>query len=228
MIFVKCSTAFFILFFSLLIMHAQKPAKLIYIGDPMCSWCYGFSEEFSQTMNQLKGQVELQMIMGGLRPYNTESMTDLAAFLKDHWAHVHERSGQPFKYDILADSSFIYDTEPPSRAVRIVRELAPDKEWDFFKAAQKAFYLENKNTHDVQTYLEIAKRMGISTSDFKKAFESEAMKIAVRNDFTTAAELGIRGFPAVVLQLGDRYYLVANGYTTSEVLVQTIKGQLKE
>lgn len=226
MIFLKRSTTLIISILSCLFMHAQNNAKLIYIGDPMCSWCYGFSEEFSRTMSQLEGQVELQMIMGGLRPYNTESMTQLAGFLKDHWAHVHERSGQPFKYDILADSSFIYDTEPPSRAVRVVRELAPYKEWDFFKAVQKAFYLENKNTHDVQTYLEIAKRMGINTSDFKKAFESEEMKIAVRNDFTSAAELGIRGFPAVVLQVGDQYYLVANGYTTSDRLVQTIKGQL--
>lgn len=97
----------------------------------------------------------------------------------------------------------------------------------FFKAVQKAFYAENKDTHDVNTYLTIAKEMGINTDAFKAAFESEEMKTAVRNDFSTAAEMGIRGFPAVVLQVGEKYYLVANGYMTAEKLLEGVQGQLE-
>lgn len=226
MICVKRAFSYIILFFIPFIMIGQEKAKLIYVGDPMCSWCYGFSEEFSETVNQLGNKVELQMIMGGLRPYNTETMKELGGFLKGHWNEVHERSGQPFKYDIISDNSFVYDTEPPSRAVRAVRDIAPDKEWAFFKAVQKAFYAENKDTHDVHTYLEIAKEMGIDEQALQKAFESEEMKTAVRNDFTTAAEMGIRGFPAVVLQVGDKSYLVANGYMTSEKLLEIVQAQL--
>lgn len=53
MIPVKRAACYIILFFIPFIMIAQEKAKLIYIGDPLCSWCYGFSEEFSQVVDQL-------------------------------------------------------------------------------------------------------------------------------------------------------------------------------
>ena len=201
---------------------AQSTPTLIYVGDPMCSWCYGFSPEFSQAGEQLADRVRVKLIMGGLRPYNTETMTDLADFLTHHWEEVSARSGQPFRYDILKQSAMVYDTEPPSRAVVAVRELAPAQEWAFFKAVQEAFYYRNKNPNETATYVEIAEAMGIDGEQFKALYESAALKEKVRADFVTSGEMGVRGFPTVILEKGGQYYLIANGYTTADRVVQAV------
>lgn len=205
---------------------AQNQPTLIYIGDPMCSWCYGFSPEFSEAGAQLTDQVRVKMIMGGLRPYNTETMTDLGDFLKHHWEDVQARSGQPFKFDILGDQDFVYDTEPSCRAVVTVRTIAPAKEWAFFKKIQEAFYFKNQNTNQLDTYLTIAKALDIDVEKFKKHYESDEMKQKVRADFTAAAEMGVRGFPSVVLEKDGQYYLIANGYTAAKNVVEGVRAKL--
>ena len=208
---------------------AQNKPTLIYIGDPLCSWCYGFAEEISKAKESLKEKVDFELIMGGLRPYNTETMKGLGDFLKEHWEHVEERSGQSFNYEILNDHSFVYDTEPPSRAVKTMESLQPDKAFEFFKAVQKAFYADNLNTNHADTYLHIAESYGIDGKIFKGAFESEEMKQATRKDFERSANMGVSGFPTVVLQIGDKLILISNGYTTAtSIEIQVQKYMAKE
>ena len=87
--------------------------EIIYVGDPMCSWCWGISGELSQLVDKYKDQTSYRVIVGGLRPGGSETMAELGDFLKHHWEQVNEKSGREFSYEILSDSSFIYDTEPP-------------------------------------------------------------------------------------------------------------------
>lgn len=201
---------------------AQDKATLLYFGDPMCSWCYGFSPELSKVLEQLGDQVDLDLVMGGLRPYGTETMADLDDFLKHHWEDVNERSGQPFKYEILKDKAFVYDTEPACRAVLVMRKLKPESEFEFFKAVQTAFYFENKNTSELATYTALAEKFGIESGVFQKEFESEEMKKLTRKDFETSAEMGVRGFPTLVLKKGDKLSLLCNGYAPAEQVIKSI------
>lgn len=197
--------------------------NLIYIADPMCSWCYGFSPEISRVVEVLGDQFNLRLVMGGLRPYNTETMKELGSFLSEHWHHVAEKSGQPFQYDLLTDHSFVYDTEPAARAVVVVRELQPAAEFSFFKLVQNAFYYENKNTNQVATYLPLVQQVGIEESAFIESFESAEMKAKVRRDFEQAAEWGISGFPSLIWQSGTKLNLLCRGYTDASILIKQIE-----
>jgi len=49
--------------------------KLIYIGDPMCSWCYGFGKELSEVMQSLP-ELRLEIVVGGLRACATDVLDD--------------------------------------------------------------------------------------------------------------------------------------------------------
>jgi putative protein-disulfide isomerase len=218
-------TIIFFLLFQSLTMTAQDKPTLIYIGDPMCSWCYGFSPELTIALDELGEKVEVETVMGGLRPYNTQTMMDLADFLTGHWREVHERSNQPFNYDVLKTSQ-VYDTEPPSRAVVVMRELAPAHELAFFKDIQTAFYFGNKNMGNVETYLELAKKYKVNSTKFKTLFESAKMKNAVRADFEKAAAMGVRGFPTVVLKKGEEYILISNGYLAGERVAKMVEANL--
>lgn len=201
----------------------DKAAVLIYIGDPLCSWCYGFSPELTEALSKLGKRADLQLIMGGLRPYNTETMADLSGFLKTHWEEVNRASGQPFRYDILEKKDFIYDTEPPARAVVVARNLNPEVEFEFFKAVQKAFYLDNQDTNELDTYLELAARFGIDREAFLEAFESDALKKAVREDFKQAEQLGVQSFPTLLLQHKQTYFLIARGYQKASLIIEKVE-----
>ena len=78
-------------FFTMTTTQAQQDT-LFYIGDPMCSWCYGFSPEVSKIKTALDKNTEFKIIVGGLRPNGQETMTDLGDFLKHHWEEVAQRS----------------------------------------------------------------------------------------------------------------------------------------
>lgn len=206
-------------------MTAQDKPTLIYIGDPMCSWCYGFSPELTLALDQLDGKVEVELVMGGLRPYNTQTMVEMADFLKGHWEDVHDRSNQPFNYDVLKTKQ-VYDTEPPSRAVVVMRELAPKHELAFFKEVQTAFYFGNKDMSTVETYTELATKYGVDAEKFTSLFISEKMKNAVRADFEKSSAMGVRGFPTMVLKKGEAYILISNGYLEGDKVVKMVEANL--
>ena len=48
--------------------------RLIYIADPMCSWCYGFGPELSKLLAR-HPDATVDVVMGGLRPFNTQPTT---------------------------------------------------------------------------------------------------------------------------------------------------------
>ncbi len=197
---------------------------LIYFGDTMCSWCYGFAEELSE-LAKSNSNIPLKVVNGGLRPHGTTKNGDVVPefgnqvmrdFLRHHWEEVNKRSGQPFSYSILEDNEFIYDTEPAARACVVAREMNPDIEFEFFKAVQSAFYTQGKNTNELATYLPIASKFGLDIDEFQQKFNSDEIKHSTRADFQLSANLGIKGFPSLVLKKGKEFFLIANGYNEAK------------
>ncbi len=41
---------------------------LIYVHDPMCSWCWGFTSVYKQLVDQLPADIEIRRLVGGLAP----------------------------------------------------------------------------------------------------------------------------------------------------------------
>ncbi len=204
--------------------------SLIYVGDTMCSWCYGFANELD-TFIANHPELKLRMVQGGLRPNNTEHIVDKKEFLKEHWVEINKRTGQPFQYDILDDKDFIYDTEPASRAVVVVRMMDESKELAFFKAVQTAFYYENKDTSKLETYLDIARKFELDTAKFAELFESEEAKYTTKTDFQLSSEMGVKGFPSVVVKLKNQFFMISNGYRLAEDLetvFQNVQNELAQ
>ncbi len=197
---------------------------LIYVGDPMCSWCYGFAPQVEKLKAYcVDNQITFKLVLGGLRPNGTETMADLSSFLTGHWEEVHKRTNQPFKYDILKESDFVYNTEPSCRAVATVGIINPEVELAFFVAVQKAFYNEGKHTDDINTYLEIARDLKIDTNEFERIYNSKQAIDATKDDFAAAAQMGIRGFPSVALFHSGKGYLLSNGHEKAENIIKQLE-----
>lgn len=204
-------------------MKNSSTSTLIYVGDPMCSWCYGFAPELEEAVNSLPSGVDFEVVTGGLRPYGTETMGELKDFLTHHWEEVHQRSGQEFNYGILDSSEFLYDTEPSCRAVVTMRTLAPEKELEYFKLIQKGFYYDNYHPSATETYASQAEQLGVNKKTFTDMFESEAMKTKTKTDFQRSRKLGISSFPSVVFVHNGEHHLIGQGYAKASVLLKKIE-----
>ena len=206
--------------------------SLVYVGDPMCSWCYGFGVPLQQLLAQLPG-VPLAVVLGGLRAYNQEVMPDaLKSTLYHHWSEVTKRSGKPFGKGQFDREGYIYDTEPACRAVVTIRAHAAEHTLAMYHAIQHAFYAMGRDITqtsvlaDVWQKLVDSKILGnveFSSSEFIEAFESNSIKTQTRNDFAMVQQWGIRGFPALIAVVNGEAQLVSNGYMEADEMLQRVQ-----
>lgn len=195
---------------------------LVYFADPLCSWCYGFGPELTRVLDAHEG-ARVDLVMGGLRPYTTEPMS--AAFrqmIRGHWDHVAEASGQPFSNAILERDDFVYDTEPPCRAVVTARTLDPARALAFMKSIQHAFYAEGRDVTRPDVLASLAGDCGYDAAAFRASFESDAMREATRSDFRDTQSLGVNGFPTLALRHEGQLFLVASGFTSGDEIEERI------
>lgn len=200
---------------------------LIYIADPMCSWCYGFGPELQALLDRYADQ-PLRLVMGGLRAYNTRPLNAAQRrAIAQHWSHVQHASGLRFDQALLMREGFVYDTEPPCRAVVVVRGADPALAWPLFKAIQHAFYALARDVTQADVlaavYADTRAAYGdaqsMSAEQFAAALPSEAAKAATRADFTLAREWEVQGFPTLFAERDGHYALLASGYTKATDLI---------
>lgn len=187
--------------------------SIIYVGDPMCSWCWGIAPQLDELQMRCP-DLPLHVVVGGLRVGpDAEPMSDeLSEFLAQHWLEVEMRSGQPFDLSILKRRDWVYDSEPACRAVAAMRDIDEPKAWPLFKRLQRAFYAEGTVLTDPEAYPPLVEEVGADPDRFMEAYLSEESEDAARADFGAAAEWGITGFPTVLVRMGNQGRLIANGY----------------
>lgn len=203
---------------------AKVMAKtLIYVLDPMCSWCWGFSPVIEEIIRRYQDQVTIQPLLGGLRPGNTERFDEQKrAYVLSHWHAVYERTGQPFNFAFQMGPSFIYDTEPSSRAFAVVRQLAPEKQFVFLKSVQEAFYRHNEDVTREEILADLAAVQGIDRVRFLESFHDPVIKKSVWKEFDQARQLGVSGFPALLGRIGHAVITFTQGYQLIDMLVPLI------
>lgn len=202
--------------------------RLIYIADPMCSWCHGFTPTITKLAQHYQAQLSFSIIMGGLRPGgHTPWDQKMKDFLRHHWEEVASKTGQPFTYDLLERDHFKYDTEPSCRAVCVVRDMAPAKTFVFFKAIQYAFYFLNNDPNELDFYWPICEELDIDVTEFTTKFKSDAYRERTKLDFTHSRQLGVKGFPTLLMIKGEEVHVVSPGFAEFDQLQERIDGLLK-
>ena len=195
-------------------------ARLLYVMDPMCSWCWGFSPIAQALVEQAQAAgVELHLVVGGLRTGNGAALEPAARrYILEHWQAVANATGQPFTFEGALPDGFVYDCEPACRAVVAARSLAPDCAWALLKLIQQAFYVQGRDVTQASVLVELAKRAGLPRIEFAAAFDSAEQYGATAADFTWVQDLGIAGFPTLLAERNGQLALLTNGYQSLEPL----------
>lgn len=205
------------------------PATLVYIADPMCSWCWGFAPVIDTLVDEFASALSLRVVAGGLRPYTKEPMDSASrAEILHHWHSVNEMTGQPFSFEDALPDGFVYDTEPACRAVVTARELAGDRvALQMMRCLHETFYLGRGDVTQTGALLEAATQVDdLDTDAFAGQLETDAARDAVLDDFRFSYSLGVRGFPTVLLQRDQKYGLLSSGYQPLERLKPGIEAWL--
>lgn len=191
---------------------------LLYIADPLCSWCYGFGPQLSRLLARHPG-ARLDLLMGGLRAFNRQLMSpEFREMLRGHWRQVATASGLPFSESTLERDDFVYDTEPPCRAVVTGRDIDVAKAYPYFTAIQLAFYRDGRDVTQADVLTDVAAESGYPRDLFRASLESGAMRVETKSDFATTQSLGVSGFPTLGIYSGSQLFLVTSGYATDDVL----------
>ena len=200
----------------------DRISGLVYVGDPMCSWCWGFAPE----IESLAEDLPVEVVVGGLRPGPMAQVLDdrMADFLGRHWVEIAERTEQPFATEFLQRrDGWVYDTEPAAIAVTQMREMNPTAALDYFTDVQLAFYGRGEDVTDFDVLTALAGRYDIGYHAFTDALTSEDARNRAWEDFSRSRNWGISGFPTLVGELEDgRLALLARGWTPAATIRRRI------
>ena len=199
---------------------------LVYFADPMCSWCWGFAPVIQAIGERFGEDLPIRLVLGGLRPGTVEPMDEQArAEMRGHWNHVHETSGQPFDWSFFERGGFVYDTEPASRAVVLMRRRGMAEALAGLRSLQRAFYAEGRDITDLDQLAALAAELGFEQESFRAGLDEPATLRETRADFALAAQSGVRGFPTLIAGTGGTrdYALITHGFQPAQRVLPTLE-----
>jgi putative protein-disulfide isomerase len=203
---------------------------LIYFADPMCSWCWGFQPVMSKIRERVDGLAETVIFVGGLRPFTDHAMTEKdKGYVRNHWNHVFEASGQPFDFAFFERENFVYDTEPACRAVVAARRMDEGKSHPMLDRLHRAFYAECQDTTDPEVIANLATEIGLDRDAYKVAFEDESSRQETLAEFQYTQRSQINGFPTLVgVTEGRRPVALTMGFRPWEAMEPIVESWLAE
>jgi putative protein-disulfide isomerase len=201
--------------------------KLIYVADPMCSWCYGFSKEVAELM-EINPEISLEIVLGGLTAGSPKLLDEAGKrFRLMHWTKVEAISGLPFNREaLLAREGFVYDSGPASRAlVTAIKMNTGINILKIFRAIQKTFYVDGKDVTNTSVLVKVLSSTfaseGYLASDdlILSTFESDEVKRETDYHFKKVKHIyGISSFPALLMEDHRGIKTISSGYMSTKTL----------
>lgn len=202
--------------------------ELIYIADPMCSWCWGFAPVSKQLAELIRGKAELKVLPGGLRTDTKVPLSEHeAGEIMHHWQAVEQRTGQPFGFDTPLDASFVYNTGPACRALSWMIRQQPQHALAYLHSLHHAFYIDRRDLKQPEVLAEYARPYLMDADAFEAQIGLVDAQAALEADLSFVRRCGIEGFPSVLLRTGQRIQKLTVGYQPYEALEPHIIGWLK-
>lgn len=204
-------------------------ARLLYVMDPMCSWCWGFAPVAQALIAQAEvAGVPTHIVPGGLRRGAGALDAATRRYILEHWQAVSDATGQSFRFDGAMPEGFVYDTEPACRALVAARSIDPHSVWPLLAAMQQAFYQQGQDITRAPALVELAEQAGLERSGFAEALSSDASRAATEADFAWVQGLGIAGFPTLLAERDGQLALLTNGYQPLEHLAPLLARWLQQ
>lgn len=200
----------------------NKPIKIIYYTDPICSSCWGIEPQLRKMKLEYGDYIDIDYRMGGLLPdwsYNQGSISS-PADVAIHW----EEAG--FYYEMPIDGGVwledpLPSSYPPSIAMKAAQLQDKEKAVIFMRKLRELLFIDKKNITKWAVIKDAANYAGL---DFIKLQEeyTEAGTRMFDEDLRYAQILGVRGFPYLFFTDENDNRLVIYGSKPYSVFESTI------
>lgn len=199
-------------------------ARLIYVHDPMCSWCYGFEPARRRLFAALDGRLPVERWLGGLAPDSAEPMPEATRqMLQQTWRRIEQViPGTRFNYDFWERCAPRRSTYPANRAVIAARAQGDEYDEIMTGRIQRAYYREARNPSDDATLIELAGDIGLDAARFADDLAAPATQAALLAEIGRARALGADGFPSLILARGERLYRIGIDYNDADAMLRQI------
>ena len=208
--------------------------ELLYIQDPLCGWCYGTSPVINRLQEEFAGRLDVSVLCGGMvKGEDVGPIADSWDGLKTSLNDVEEVTGVPFgeAFKALgAAGEYVYDSEPPSRAIATFRQLTQDpaRTVAFAHAVQAALFRDGQDLNDPSVYNSLLAPFGVDVVEFQRRWASPESARAAQQEFAAVARIGVEGFPTAVVRVGEQGYVLARGFQPYEQLRAGLEELLRE
>ena len=149
-------------------------AKVIFVTDPMCSWCWGMAPDIERARREGAAEFDFDCVLGGINIGSTHPVSDFArARLADVWARVVSVTRAEFG-DGLPRGDFVYNSTPACVAVEAMRELDGATPFDFLHRLQTRFFVDGVDIGNESVLIREAVAAGGDAERFVAAFQAPA------------------------------------------------------
>lgn len=204
----------------------MEDIKLIYGYDPLCGWCYAFSNQIGQVQQRLPN-LKIEVVYGGLVVgERVGPIKNHAGYLLQGEQQLFARTGiafgKQFKDKLLHQGTYVSDSEPPCRAVWVMQKLKPEHAFAFANELPTAHYWDGIALDDPAQLARIASRYGVEDRLFVETWQSEDAKKGVVSAFQLARTKGVVSYPTLWLERDGQKEDFVKGWQTSETIVEKL------
>lgn len=202
--------------------------KIVYVFDAYCGWSYGFAPTLTE-LRRRRPDLDVEVVSGGLFVGSRRVPVRELGYVQGGNRKISELTGVGFGSGyarLIADGSFVMDSEAAARGVAALRQVAPDRIVELAAALQHAFYVDGLSLSDPATYRWVADAAGLDPDALVGAFADSSAAAAARGDFARAAGLGVHSFPTLLAVDGDRLAVLAVGHATADQVEQRLPAAL--
>lgn len=199
--------------------------RLFYVHDPMCSWCYAFSQSWTALQQDLSRDIEIVYLVGGLAPDTTEPMPlETQKMVQQAWQRIEQTvPGVYFNWDFWPRNTPIRATYPACRAVLTAKKQCADAEVEMIRAIQIAYYQQAKNPSLPETLQACAREIGLDVETFIEDLRSSAIESELQHQIQRARSMDVYSYPSLRLVHNDTVLPIAIDYLDHRTMLGEIK-----
>lgn len=193
------------------IVPVNKPIKIIYYTDPICSSCWGIEPQLRKLKIEYGDYFEIDYRMGGLLPdwgYNSGGISK-PSDVAHHWDEASLHYEMPIDGDVWLEDP-LDSSYPSCIAMKAAQLQDKQKAVVFMRVLREMIYLDKKNIAKWENILEAAKLSGLDTKNLETDYKGDAKKL-FEEDLQLAKSLGVRGFPTLFFLDNDNNQLKVYG-----------------
>lgn len=208
----------------------KKTVDLYYVTDPICSHCWALEPVLRKFVDQYGQYFNMHTLMGGLLE-NWDGFADSSngisspADVAGHWREVGEHSRMPIDgtlwHDNPVESSFI-----PSRVYKLIQEQNSELADTFLRRAREALFAFNQNIAQDNILIGLVNNIGLNGEEIVAQSKLPVADTALHEDLKRVQELGVLGFPTIVMVNEEKKSVRIVGARSFEEYTNALKGLL--